>query len=78
MIGYRNTLLKLNSLRGVSSAASLKCLNTGTYEIEYRKSIDEPYKYWDERKNLIKWFREPKIILNKSNSPFEKWYILGR
>ena len=44
-----------------------------TYETEYRRSIEQPDEYWGEKKALIHWYEQPKKILDKSNSPFEKW-----
>lgn len=48
------------------------------YDVEYRKSIEQPEKYWHERQNLITWFKEPKVVLDKSNSPFEKWHDIEK
>lgn len=58
------------SKRAVSSS------NCSKYETEYRRSIERPEEYWGEKKDLIEWFEPPKRILDKSNSPFEKWYLL--
>jgi hypothetical protein len=49
--------------------------NKSRYEIEYEKSIKEPEKYWQSKVDLIEWIQKPKLILDKSNSPFEKWYL---
>jgi hypothetical protein len=44
------------------------------YDIEYQKSLSDPIKYWQSRVDLIEWIERPKLILDKSNPPFEKWY----
>jgi hypothetical protein len=46
-----------------------------SYETEYEKSLKEPEKYWQTKVDLIEWIEKPKLILDKSNSPFEKWYL---
>lgn len=47
--------------------------STSTYDVEYKKSLNEPEKYWQSKIDLIEWFEKPKFILDKSNSPYEKW-----
>lgn len=47
------------------------------YNEEYKRSLSQAEAYWEEKKNLIEWYKQPKIILDKSNSPFEKWYVDG-
>lgn len=48
-----------------------------TYNQEYTRSLSNPEEYWNEKKNLIEWINEPTSILDRSNSPFEKWYPNG-
>jgi hypothetical protein len=54
--------------RSFSSSTSFS-----TYETEYKRSIEQPESYWNEKKDLIHWYEKPKRILDNANSPFEKW-----
>lgn len=68
----RSTRANLSILsRSLSTARA--SLAKYTYEQAFRKSIEEPEKYWGEKANLIEWFEKPKKILDRSNSPFDKW-----
>ena len=41
----------------------------GTYEFEYKQSIENPELYWQRRADEIEWFKKPTKIIDKSNSP---------
>ncbi len=43
----------------------------------YSNSIKKPEEFWKEISDDIFWFKKPTKILNKSNSPFYKWYEDG-
>jgi len=43
----------------------------------YLKSLNEPENFWREIANDIFWFKKPTKILNKSKSPFYKWFEDG-
>ena len=43
----------------------------------YLKSLKEPENFWREIANDIFWFKKPTKILNKSKSPFYKWFEAG-
>jgi hypothetical protein len=77
MSGYL-AITRLKSGLGLLSRAaalSTKAWSTGRYENAYQKSIQDPEQYWYEKKNLIEWYQEPKVILDRSNSPFDKWLV---
>jgi hypothetical protein len=39
-----------------------------SYDYEYKRSIERPEEYWGEKKNLIKWFKEPRSILERTGT----------
>ena len=43
----------------------------------YEESIQNPEKFWKNVSDDIFWFKKPTKILNKSNSPFYKWFEDG-
>ena len=64
--------------RNLSVSSRLKTERLASiYNEEYKRSLSQPEAYWDEKKNLIEWYKQPRLILDKSNSPFEKWYVDG-
>lgn len=73
-----NNLTSLNLVKKYAQpniCQSIKYIST--YNDEYARSLLKPEEYWDEKKNLIEWFKEPNQIIDRSNSPFEKWYPNG-
>lgn len=48
------------------------------YDIEYKESINNPEEFWLKKSNLIEWFKRPEKILDRSNSPFDKWFVNGQ
>ena len=47
------------------------------YKNTYENSIKNPENFWQEISNDIFWFKKPTKILNKSNTPFYKWFENG-
>ena len=47
------------------------------YEETYRRSIDEPEKFWAEEAKAIHWHKPPQRILDYSNPPFRRWFVGG-
>ena len=43
----------------------------------YSNSIKNPEEFWKKISDDIFWFKKPTKILNRSNSPFYKWYEDG-
>ena len=54
--------------RGVSTTT---CSNV--YHDYFRKSIENPEEFWDEKADNIKWFEKYTQVLDHSNPPFTKW-----
>ena len=44
----------------------------------YSKSIKNPEEFWQEVSNDIFWFKKPTKILNKTNTPFYRWFEDGK
>jgi propionyl-CoA synthetase len=47
------------------------------YDEEYRRSIDEPERFWAEQARAIDWHKPPHTILEYTNPPFRKWFAGG-
>ncbi len=48
-----------------------------TYQNEYQKYLENTEQFWQEKSKLIKWFKEPTIILNKNDDGLYRWYSDG-
>ncbi len=48
------------------------------YEGIFRKSIQEPEKFWDEAAQAISWFKKYDKVLDNSNPPFYRWFVDGK
>lgn len=48
------------------------------YEEIFRKSIQEPEKFWDEAAQAISWFKKYDKVLDNSNPPFYRWFVGGK
>jgi propionyl-CoA synthetase len=48
-----------------------------SYETEYRRSIEQPEKFWTEQAQAIDWHKPPRTILEYTNPPFRKWFAGG-
>src|SRR6266480_2435794 len=47
------------------------------YQQEFRRSLDEPDQYWRAAAGLIDWYTEPRLVLDRSNPPFYRWFTGG-
>jgi non-ribosomal peptide synthetase component F len=43
----------------------------------YRRSIDEPEKFWGEAAEAIDWFKKPELILDNKCGPRARWFVGG-
>jgi propionyl-CoA synthetase len=48
-----------------------------TQREQHRRSLVEPEAFWCEQAGLLDWHRAPSIILDRSHSPFDRWYPDG-
>ncbi|WP_393971101.1 acetate--CoA ligase [Oxyplasma meridianum] len=48
------------------------------YEEVYRKSMEEPEKFWKEASKVVEWYRDYDVMLDDSNPPFYKWFKGGK
>jgi propionyl-CoA synthetase len=49
----------------------------GSYAQAFRRSIDDPEGFWGEAVKGIDWYRQPTVVLDKSNPPFYRWFADG-
>jgi propionyl-CoA synthetase len=49
----------------------------GRYQQEFRQSLTEPDQYWQAAAKLIDWYTEPRVVLDRSNPPFYRWFAGG-
>ena len=50
----------------------------GNYQEVYRKSIEEPEKFWQEQSRILDWFKGFDTVLDDSNPPFYRWFKGGK
>ena len=75
---YKSILLRSKLLKICSSRFStIGPQRVSKYETEYEKSIKSREEFWGAKANLIEWIEKPKKILDTSDSPFEKWFVLN-
>ena len=43
------------------------------YKKDYANSISDPVNYWKSKVDLVEWYDKPKRILDRSNTPFDRW-----
>ncbi|XP_076648307.1 acyl-CoA synthetase short-chain family member 3, mitochondrial [Halictus rubicundus] len=48
-----------------------------TYHEAYRRSLEEPEKFWGEVSECIDWSKPWTKVLDNSNPPFTKWFVNG-
>lgn len=48
------------------------------YEKLYKRSIENPDDFWEERANDLDWFSKWNKVLDWSNPPFSKWFVGGK
>ena len=46
----------------------------GRYAEEFDRSIADPESFWGDAARAIDWYREPSVILDRSNPPFYRWF----
>lgn len=49
----------------------------GTYQDVWQRSIDDPEGFWGEAAKGIDWYREPTLVLDRSQDPIFKWFSDG-
>jgi propionyl-CoA synthetase len=49
----------------------------GRYAEVFRQSIDDPEGFWGEAAHGVDWYREPTVVLDKSDPPFYHWFADG-
>lgn len=47
------------------------------YQQAYEQSLNDPNGFWGEAAKLVKWDKDPKIILDDSNVPLYRWFSDG-
>ncbi|MGH7734004.1 MAG: acetyl-coenzyme A synthetase N-terminal domain-containing protein, partial [Gemmatimonadales bacterium] len=50
----------------------------GSYEEQFRLSIDDPETFWLAAARDITWTRAPTRALDAANPPFYRWFPDGR
>lgn len=50
----------------------------GNYQEIYRKSIEEPDRFWQEQARILDWFKGFDNVLDDSNPPFYRWFKGGK
>jgi propionyl-CoA synthetase len=49
----------------------------GRYTETFRQSIEDPAGFWGGAVPGIDWYREPSVVLDRSNPPFYRWFSGG-
>jgi propionyl-CoA synthetase len=49
----------------------------GRYAEAFRQSIDDPEGFWGGAVQGIDWYRQPTVVLDRSNPPFYRWFADG-
>ncbi len=49
----------------------------GRYAEAFRQSLTSPEKFWGEATSGIDWYRQPTVVLDRSNPPFYRWFADG-
>ena len=49
----------------------------GSYAEAFRQSINEPERFWGKAVAGIDWYRQPTVVLDRSNPPFYRWFADG-
>ncbi|MEX0684651.1 MAG: acetate--CoA ligase [Balneolales bacterium] len=56
----------------------LKNANIKSYDILYKRSIEDPQGFWAEEAEKLDWFKKWDKVLDDSNKPFYKWFTGGK
>ncbi len=49
----------------------------GKYEEIFRRSIQDPERFWGEAAEAITWYKKWDRVLDSSNPPFYRWFVGG-
>ncbi len=49
----------------------------GRYEEAFRQSLTDPEAFWGAAVKDIDWYRQPTVVLDRSNPPFYGWFADG-
>jgi propionyl-CoA synthetase len=49
----------------------------GRYAEAFQQSITDPDTFWGAAASGIDWYRQPTVVLDKSNPPFYRWFAGG-
>jgi len=49
----------------------------GSYAEAFHRSLADPAGFWGEAAKAIDWYREPTVVLDRSNPPFARWFADG-
>lgn len=47
------------------------------YAQEFRRSVEDPAGFWEEKAEQVKWFKKWDQVLDHSHPPFTKWFKGG-
>ena len=50
----------------------------GNYQEVYRRSIEEPDRFWQDQSKILDWFKGFDEVLDDSNPPFYRWFKGGK
>jgi acetyl-CoA synthetase len=48
------------------------------YEEVYKRSLEDPEGFWEERAEELEWFQKWDKVLDDSDAPFYKWFVGGK
>src|SRR5271169_6980320 len=49
----------------------------GRYAKAFQQSLTDPERFWGAAASGIDWYRQPTVVLDKSNPPFYRWFADG-
>ena len=49
----------------------------GRYAEAFQQSLADPERFWGAAASGIDWYRQPTVVLDKSNPPFYRWFADG-
>ena len=48
-----------------------------TYQEFYKRSVEDPERFWDEQAKIVDWHKPWKKVLDYSKPPFRSWFVGG-
>lgn len=48
------------------------------YNAVYKRSIEDPQKFWADEAKKLKWYKKWSKVMDDSNKPFYKWFTGGK